>query len=176
MQATIDGRTIHAEPGETIYRAATVASISIPSLCASRQLSSYGSCRLCVCEVDGLTGLHAACCMPLQDGMIVRTDSPQLHRHRRNLIELYLSEQPAGEPAHKLSELAKRYGLTKIRYPRERREPPFATSPAPSSRSITSAAFPARAACAPAMRFNLPSPFRWSGPVSPAGPRGAAPG
>ena len=106
MQATIDGRTIHAEPGETIYSAATVASISIPSLCASRQLSPYGSCRLCVCEVDGLTGLHAACCMPLQDGMIVRTDSPQLHRHRRNLIELYLSEQPAGEPAHKLRELA----------------------------------------------------------------------
>ena len=58
MQATIDGRTIHAEPGDTIYRAATVASIPIPSLCASRQLSPYGSCRLCVCEVDGLTGLH----------------------------------------------------------------------------------------------------------------------
>jgi formate dehydrogenase major subunit len=117
MQATIDGRTIHAEPGQTIYSAATVAGISIPSLCASRQLLPYGSCRLCVCEVDGLTGLHAACCMPLQDGMIVRTDSPQLHRHRRNLIELYLSEQPAGEPAHKLLELAKRYDLTKIRYP-----------------------------------------------------------
>ena len=55
--------------------------------------------------------------MPVQDGMIVRTDSPQLHRHRRNLIELYLSEQPAGEPAYELRELAKRYDLTKIRYP-----------------------------------------------------------
>jgi formate dehydrogenase major subunit len=116
MQATIDGRTIHAEPGATIYTAATDAGTSIPSLCASRHLAPYGSCRLCVCEVDGLKGLQAACSVPLQDGMIIRTESVQLHRHRRNLIELYISEQPAGEPAYELRELAKRYDLTKIRY------------------------------------------------------------
>ena len=117
MNVTINGRSVQAKPDETVYVAATRSGIAIPSLCASRHLSPYGSCRLCLAEIDGMKGLHATCSMPVRDGMIVNTESEQLARHRRNLIELYLSERPEGEPLGELSDLANAYGVTRVRYP-----------------------------------------------------------
>jgi formate dehydrogenase major subunit len=117
MKVIINGRSVQAKPGETIYVAATRCGIAIPSLCASMHLSPYGSCRLCLAEIDGMKGLHATCSMPVRDGMIVNTESEQLAKHRRNLIELYLSERPDGEPLGELSDLAHRYGVTRVRYP-----------------------------------------------------------
>lgn len=117
MQITINGRPITAQPGDTIYRAAADAGIAIPSLCASAHLSPYGSCRLCLAEIEGMKGLHATCSMPVRDGMIIRTENEALTRHRRNLIELYLSERPSGEPLQQLADLAKVYGVTHVRYP-----------------------------------------------------------
>ena len=117
MNVTINGRSVQAKPDETVYVAATRSGIAIPSLCASRHLSPYGSCRLCLAEIDGMKGLHATCSMPVRDGMIVNTESEQLARHRRNLIELYLSERPEGEPLGELGDLANAYGVTGVRYP-----------------------------------------------------------
>ncbi len=116
MTVTINGQAIPARPGETILQAATRAGIAIPSLCASSHLSPFGSCRLCLCEIEGAVGLQASCTMPARDGMIVRTESERLARHRRNLVELYLSEQPQGDPPAALLDLAGRYGLQEIRY------------------------------------------------------------
>lgn len=117
MNVTINGRSVQAKPDETVYVAATRSGIAIPSLCASMHLSPYGSCRLCLAEIDGMKGLHATCSMPVRDGMIVNTESEQLARHRRNLIELYLSERPEGEPLGELGDLASAYGVTRVRYP-----------------------------------------------------------
>jgi formate dehydrogenase major subunit len=117
MNVTINGRPVPAEPGETIYTAAARAGIAIPSLCASLHLSPYGSCRLCLAEIEGMKGLHATCSLPVRDGMIVTTESAQLARHRRNLIELYLSERPAGQPLQQLAELAERLEVGPVRYP-----------------------------------------------------------
>ncbi len=114
---TINNRQIYADAGDTVYTAAANAGIAIPSLCASAQLSPYGSCRLCVCEIDGMKGLHASCSMPVRAGMTVRTESDQLTKHRRNLVELYLSERPAGQRLEQLADLAKAYGVTEVRYP-----------------------------------------------------------
>ncbi len=114
---TVNGRTIQAAPGETVYSAATRAGISIPSLCASAHLSPYGSCRLCLAEIEGMKGLHATCSMPVRDGMILRTESEQLTKHRRNLLELYLSERPEGQPLKDLADLVNTYGVTQVRYP-----------------------------------------------------------
>ncbi|HSF69819.1 MAG TPA: molybdopterin-dependent oxidoreductase, partial [Nitrospira sp.] len=131
MNVTIDGRQVHAEPGETIYRAAGRAGIAIPSLCASTHLSPYGSCRLCVAEIDGMKGLHATCSMPVREGMVVTTESAPLTRHRRNLIELYLSERPEGEPLGDLTYLASRYGVTRVRYPSGARRAPVRDESSP---------------------------------------------
>jgi formate dehydrogenase major subunit len=117
MKLTIDGRSVQAEPGETISLAAARSGIAIPSLCASRLLSPYGSCRLCLAEIAGMTGFQATCSMLARDGMIVTTESEQLTKHRRNLLELYLSERPVGERLKDLSDLADRYGVTRVRYP-----------------------------------------------------------
>ena len=116
MNVTINGQPVQAEPGETIYAVATRLGIAIPSLCASVHLSPYGSCRLCLGEIAGLKGLHTTCSLPARDGMIVNTESEQLTKHRRNLIELYLSERAESEPLGELSDLAKRYGVTQVRY------------------------------------------------------------
>jgi formate dehydrogenase major subunit len=114
---TINGQRVTADSTDTIYRAAARARIRIPSLCASAHLSPYGSCRLCLAEIEGMKGLHATCSMPVREGMTVRTESEQLTRHRRNLIELYLSERPQGAPLQDLADLAKAYGVTQVRYP-----------------------------------------------------------
>ncbi|HTL63264.1 MAG TPA: formate dehydrogenase subunit alpha [Nitrospira sp.] len=117
MKLTINGQQVQAETGETVYAAAIRSGIAVPSLCASAHLSAYGSCRLCLSHIEGMKGLHATCSMPARDGMIVNTESESLTKHRRNLIELYLSERPEGLPLGMLSELAQKYGVTRVRYP-----------------------------------------------------------
>lgn len=116
---TIDGTVVPASDGETIFQAATRAGISIPSLCVSHHLAFYGSCRLCVCEVEGRPGVHASCTTPAQTDMIVRTESPTLQRHRHNLAELYLSERPQGTRLpDALEALAESLGVRTVRYER----------------------------------------------------------
>lgn len=118
LQLTINGRQVHAEPGDTIYIAAREAGISIPSLCVSRHLAPFGGCRLCLCEVEGQSGTPASCTTPVRDGMIVRTDSASLSRHRRNIVELYLSEHREDAPLPgPLQELALALGVQSVRYP-----------------------------------------------------------
>ncbi len=115
---TINGRSVQAEAGDTVLAAAQKAGIAIPTLCASPHLKPYGGCRLCLCHIEGQGMLAASCTTPVRNGMVVRTDSEDLNRHRRNLIELYLSAQPdnglaASEP---LLRLAQRFGLREVRY------------------------------------------------------------
>ena len=93
VTVTIDGKRVEAAPGESIWTAAKRAGIDIPYLCASSALKPYGSCRLCVCEVEGARGFPASCTTPVRDGMVVKTDGEQTNRHRKNIVELYLSEQ-----------------------------------------------------------------------------------
>lgn len=115
---TINGRQVVAEPGDTIYTAARRAGIAIPSFCASPHLAPRGSCRLCLCEVEGQSGTPASCTTPVREGLVVHTDTERLARHRRNIVELYLSEHHDGAPLPEpLRELASRYSVTSVRYP-----------------------------------------------------------
>lgn len=116
MQITIDGQIVQADPSDTIYRAAQKAGITIPSLCVSRHLTPFGSCRLCVCEIEGQSGTPASCTTPVRPDMVVRTVSERLRRHRHNLVELYLSEQPGDESSGPLHELALACGVNRVRY------------------------------------------------------------
>ena len=117
MLVIINGRSVAAEPGDTIYMAARKAGISIPSLCVSHQLAPFGSCRLCICEIDGQFGTPASCTTPVRPDMVVRTESDRLRRHRHNIVELYLSEQPEGSAiSGPLRELALACGVDRVRY------------------------------------------------------------
>jgi formate dehydrogenase major subunit len=118
LRLTINDRSVTAEPGDTIYMAARKAGISIPSLCVSHQLAPFGSCRLCICEIDGQSGTPVSCTTPVRTDMVVRTESDRLRRHRHNIVELYLSEQPEGsEMSGPLRELAVACGVDRVRYP-----------------------------------------------------------
>ena len=117
ISLTINGRRIAAAPGQTVLAAAQEAGVMIPRLCASSHLDPFGSCRLCLVEIDGQVGTPASCTMPVRGGMVVWTDTEQLKRHRRNIVELYLSETPEGtKPPELLTKLAATLGLTKVRY------------------------------------------------------------
>ncbi|HNC83834.1 MAG TPA: 2Fe-2S iron-sulfur cluster-binding protein [Nitrospira sp.] len=117
MKLSINGRVIVASPGDSIYRAAKQAGIGIPGLCTSDHLNPFGSCRLCLCEVEGQSGTPASCTTPVREGMVVHTESERLTRLRKHLLELYLSEQPAGDRVPEpLQALARSLGLTHVRY------------------------------------------------------------
>lgn len=117
MLITIDGLSVTAHAGDTVFTAAKRAGVTIPGLCNSEHLAPFGSCRLCVCEVEGQKGTPASCTTPVQAGMVVRTRTTQLDHLRRNVTELLLSEQPTdGRLPVALQELARSVGLDRVRY------------------------------------------------------------
>jgi len=94
ISLNIDGKPIRAKKGMTVLDAAKKAGIYIPTLCDHALLEPAGSCRLCIVEIEHMQGYPTACTTPVTDGMVVKTDSPQLRALRRSIMELTLSEHP----------------------------------------------------------------------------------
>ncbi len=95
IQITIDNRKVAIQPNFTILEAARINDIFIPSLCTLEHLPSYGACRLCVVEVDGLRGFPTSCTTPAEDGMVIRTNTAEIKSLRQEVLKLLLSEHPA---------------------------------------------------------------------------------
>src|SRR6202050_727104 len=91
---TIDERCITVPAGTSVMRAAALAGLSIPKLCATDQLEAFGSCRLCLVQIEGMKGLPASCTTPVAQGMKVTTQNKQLADIRRGVMELYISDHP----------------------------------------------------------------------------------
>ena len=87
----IDGHDITVPEGTSVMRAAAEAGIAIPKLCASDTLDAFGSCRLCVCKIEGKRGTPASCTTPAEEGMQVTTKDDQITKIRKGVMELYLS-------------------------------------------------------------------------------------
>lgn len=94
IRMTIDGRIIEVEQGMTVLQAARRYGIYIPTLCDYAHLTPHGSCRLCIVEVEGSPKTPASCTTPVEEGMVVRTQSPRLQTLRSELLRLLLSEHP----------------------------------------------------------------------------------
>lgn len=94
-QITIDGQSFWVDAGKTILQAAQENGIDIPTLCNYPGLTSHGSCRMCIIEIEGRSNTPTACTTPVEDGMVVQTDSPNIHALRVELFKLLLSEHPA---------------------------------------------------------------------------------
>jgi formate dehydrogenase (NADP+) alpha subunit len=94
LMIKIDGKEIKLEKGMTVYEAARSADIYIPTLCHHPDLKPYGGCSLCIVEIEKIPGFPTSCTMPASDGMVVKTNTPQLQMLRRNILELLLSEHP----------------------------------------------------------------------------------
>jgi len=118
----IDGREVTVPAGTSVLRAAAEAGIGIPKLCATELVSAFGSCRLCLVEIEGMRGLPASCTTPVAPGMKVTTQSEKLARLRRGVMELYISDHPLDCltcPANghcELQDMAGAVGLREVRY------------------------------------------------------------
>ncbi|MAD38320.1 formate dehydrogenase subunit alpha [Tistrella sp.] len=122
VRLTIDGREVEVPEGTSIMRAATEAGGAIPKLCATDMLDAFGSCRLCLVEVEGRNGTPASCTTPVADGMVVHTQTPRLQKLRRGVMELYISDHPldcltcAANGDCELQDMAGAVGLRDVRY------------------------------------------------------------
>ncbi len=94
INATIDGMSVSVAEGSTIMQAADSIGIHVPRLCYHPFLSTEGACRICVVEVEGAANYLPACATKLSEGMIVRTNSPEIRQVRRDLVELLLDNHP----------------------------------------------------------------------------------
>jgi len=122
IELQIDGRTLNVPEGTSVMRAAAQAGISIPKLCATDMLEAFGSCRLCLVEIEGRKGYPASCTTPVTAGMKVSTQTPKLAEIRRGVMELYISDHPLDCltcPANghcELQDMAGVVGLREVRY------------------------------------------------------------
>ena len=113
----IDGREIDFTDGETIYDVTRRAQKDVPTLCYDDRLEPFGACRLCVVELEGARNPVASCTTVAVDGMVVRTSTEAIERHRKTLMDLVVSENPSGveidplrgHSSQELNHLAVRY-------------------------------------------------------------------
>src|ERR1700744_1763481 len=94
VSLTIDGQSVTVPEGTSVMRAAQIMGTSIPKLCASDNMEAFGSCRMCLVEIDGRGGTPASCTTPVAAGMVVHTQTDKLKRLRNGVMELYISDHP----------------------------------------------------------------------------------
>ena len=122
LKVKIDGIEVEVPNGTSVMRAAAEAGIQVPKLCATDSLNAFGSCRMCLVEIDGKKGTPASCTTPCEQGMVVKTQTPKVERLRRGVMELYISDHPLDCltcPANgdcELQDMAGVVGLRDVRY------------------------------------------------------------
>lgn len=118
----IDGMPVSVPEGTSVMRAAAMVGANIPKLCATDNLNAFGSCRLCLVEIEGRPGTPASCTTPCAEGMSVHTQTPRLDKLRKGVMELYISDHPLDCltcPANgdcELQDMAGAVGLRDVRY------------------------------------------------------------
>jgi formate dehydrogenase major subunit len=121
---TIDGKQVTVPEGTSIMRAAMEVGTEIPKLCATDMLEAFGSCRLCLVEIEGRAGTPASCTTPVSPGIVVHTRTERLDRIRKGVMELYASDhsvtsldRDAKENKYvELLDVAEEVGLKQVRY------------------------------------------------------------
>ena len=118
----IDGQSVTVPAGTSVMHAASTLGTSIPKLCATDSIEAFGSCRLCLVEIEGRKGTPASCTTPVEPGMKVKTQTPRVARLRRNVMELYISDHPldcltcSANGDCELQDMAGAVGLRDVRY------------------------------------------------------------
>lgn len=119
---TIDGQSVSVPEGTSIMRAAMEMGTQIPKLCATDMVDAFGSCRLCLVEIEGRAGTPASCTTPAMEGLVVHTQNERLKKLRKGVMELYISDHPldcltcAANGDCELQDMAGAVGLRDVRY------------------------------------------------------------
>ena len=122
VELEIDGIPVSVPAGTSVMRAASLAGIAVPKLCATDSLEPFGSCRLCLVEIEGRRGTPASCTTTVEPGMKVHTQNERLGKLRRGVMELYISDHPldcltcAANGDCELQDMAGAVGLREVRY------------------------------------------------------------
>ncbi|MDP8997865.1 MAG: 2Fe-2S iron-sulfur cluster-binding protein, partial [Pseudomonadota bacterium] len=121
----IDGHEVTVPEGTSIMRAAMELGTKIPKLCATDSVKAFGSCRLCLVEIEGRKGTPASCTTPVAPGIKVQTENARLNKLRKGVMELYISDHPldcltcAANGDCELQDMAGAVGLRDVRYGNE---------------------------------------------------------
>ncbi|MFP4441856.1 MAG: [FeFe] hydrogenase, group A, partial [Spirochaetia bacterium] len=127
VHVTIDGIDIEVEENASVLQAASEAGIDIPTLCYHEDLSPRGSCGLCVVEIQGMPSLKRSCVTQVQEGMVIKTNTPEIRSVRRGIIELVLATHPEDclkcirHGKCELQDLAERFEVRSLRYDKSTR-------------------------------------------------------
>ncbi|PLW77959.1 formate dehydrogenase subunit alpha [Cohaesibacter celericrescens] len=122
ITVTIDGFDVTVPDGTSVMRAASHLDIDIPKLCATDSLEAFGSCRLCVVEIEGRKGTPSSCTTPVAQGMVIKTQSEHVRKIRKGVMELYISDHPldcltcSANGDCELQDMAGAVGLRDVRY------------------------------------------------------------
>ena len=118
----VDGLPVTVPEGTSVLRAASLAGVDIPKLCATDSLDAFGSCRLCVVQIEGRRGTPASCTTPVAPDMRISTQTPKLAKLRHSVMELYISDHPldcltcSANGDCELQDMAGAVGLRQVRY------------------------------------------------------------
>ena len=112
VKLNIDGKEVESEEGMTVLEAARSAGINIPTLCYHEKLAPHAACGICIVEISrgGRSRLVLSCIYNVEDGLVVKTQTPKLIKHRKMLMELMLASSPV------IADLARQYGVEKPRF------------------------------------------------------------
>jgi formate dehydrogenase major subunit len=122
VNLTIDGVSVSVPEGTSVMHAASLSGVTVPKLCATDSLEPFGSCRLCLVEIEGRRGYPASCTTPVAEGIKIHTQTPKLADIRRGVMELYISDHPldcltcATNGDCELQDMAGAVGLRDVRY------------------------------------------------------------
>src|SRR5437773_3401674 len=122
VKLTIDGKPVEAPPGTLVIDAAKRAGIEVPAFCYWEGLSLQAACRMCLVEVEKMPKLMASCTLPVAEGMVVRTETPQIAQARKSTLEFLLTNHPLDCPVCdkggecELQDMVFRYGAGESRF------------------------------------------------------------
>ncbi|MBT3971843.1 MAG: formate dehydrogenase subunit alpha [Euryarchaeota archaeon] len=125
FEITLNGKRVNANSGQTIMEVARQNDINIPSLCDSPHLKSFGACRMCIVEVNGMNGTPSSCTTLAQPNMSIESSNERLWKLRKGITELYVSEHPldcstcTADGDCELQDIASAVGLEEVRYDNE---------------------------------------------------------
>lgn len=128
VKLTIDGIEIETPKGSTVLQAARKANIDIPTLCFLKEINMAGDCRMCIVEIEGRRGFVPSCITQVEEGMIVKTNTPKINEARRTILDLILSSHNrecltcVRNGNCELQTLAEKFGITSIEFEGEKVE------------------------------------------------------
>ena len=126
IKLTIDGKEVEVKKGETVLQAARKANIDIPTLCFLKEINEAGDCRMCIVEIEGRRGFSPSCITKAEEGMVVRTNTPEINEARKVVLDLILSTHNRDcltcirNGNCELQDLAKKFGVQEIEFEGEK--------------------------------------------------------